>query len=135
MRPILSRKQFLKTFSLGLAVVLPKLDQPLKCATKSCYLQSCRLAGLSYYHYQEFTQTLQAGKVLELRAEPNNPHDPYAVEVFLPGQGKLGYLPRNCNHVVSHLLRQGQALRAEITRLHPEERIDRQLEIKIELLS
>jgi len=89
------------------------------------YLQSCALAGLPYYAFGDVEGSVVPGCRLELRAEPSNRYDRYAVEVFLPGsplrrRAKLGYLPRYANHVVSHLLRQDAAIRATV--IDPAER-------------
>lgn len=41
-----------------------------------------------------FVSTLQEGQVLDLRREPDNPHDPYAVQVWVVGR-HVGYVAAN----------------------------------------
>ena len=132
-----SRKHFLRRTMTGLGAVLLPPALQAKAKGSRIYLQSCRLAGLLYNEGIEKSSELRVGHRLSLRAEPTNPHDRYAVKLFRQGQGitlqKLGYLPRNCNHVVSHLLPQNIPLHAEITALYPEERPDRQVQGKVEM--
>jgi hypothetical protein len=82
-------------------------------------LQTSPIRG---YHYRcepaDLTR-LSVGATLTLAAQPDNPHDPYAVCVF-QGSKHIGYLPRENNHHVSRLLRQGARLTATINSIHPE---------------
>lgn len=59
-------------------------------------------------------QTLLAscheGLTVNLRREPDNPHDRWAIAVDLPHGGQLGYLPREDRRLASHL---DQGLKAE----------------------
>ena len=78
-----------------------------------------RIAELAYYDVQHVVRRLQPGTELCLVAEPTNPHDEFAVEVFY-GECKLGYVPRSDNRHLSRLLQQGVKLSCEVLEAKPE---------------
>ena len=61
------------------------------------------IAGFQHYDGAAVLTDLRPGTALNLRAQPDNPHDPFAVEI-LHGRTKLGYVPRFCNRQLSQLL-------------------------------
>lgn len=81
-------------------------------------LQTSPLRG--YIHHGDLAHllSLKIGDALALVAEPANPHDRHAVRVH-HGERHVGYLPRESNHVVSRLLRQGAPLRAAVAWIDP----------------
>lgn len=96
------------------------ISQPPRSLPTGVYrLQTSPLRGYSHYGDGAFLLTLKIGDALALVAEPANPHDRYAVRVHL-GERHLGYLPRESNHVVSRLLRQGAPLRGVIAWIDPD---------------
>lgn len=82
-------------------------------------LQTSPLRGAAHYADPATLAILKPGDPLELIAEPFNPHDLYAVRIHLNGR-HIGYLPRQSNHVVSRLLKQGAPLRGEVAWLAPD---------------
>lgn len=76
-------------------------------------LQTSPLRGYAHRGDLAHFHTLKLGDEITLCAEPANPHDKYAVRVHHQDR-HIGYLPRESNHVVSRLLRQGAPLRAVI---------------------
>lgn len=81
-----------------------------------------RIAGLPYYQAETVLQDLSPGMPLRLVAEPENPHDEFAVEMFF-GEVKLGYVPRSDNRHISRLLLQGATVVAEVIEVDPDESI------------
>ena len=81
-------------------------------------VQSSPLAGYRYHAAAQLWPQLRVGDPLELRREPDNPHDPNAVSVSWRGR-RLGYLPRRENAAAAWGLDRGQPLRARISRLAP----------------
>jgi hypothetical protein len=79
-------------------------------------VQSSPLAGYRYHAAAQLWPELRVGDALELRREPDNPHDPNAVSVSWRGR-RLGYLPRRENAAAAWGLDRGQAPRARISRL------------------
>ena len=83
-------------------------------------MQSSSLAGFRYHAGAELWDRLRVGDALELRREPDNPHDAQAIGVLWHGC-KLGYVPKRENGALAWALDRGEALRARISRLahHP----------------
>ncbi|WP_449426793.1 HIRAN domain-containing protein [Rhodanobacter umsongensis] len=77
------------------------------------HLQDCRIAGSQYYDCLAVLPDLRPGDRLQLRRQPDNPHDPRAVEVLWHDR-KLGYLPRLDNAAAASLLDRAHDLRGEI---------------------
>jgi len=93
-------------------------------------VQSSPLAGFRYHAAAEVWHELRVGDSLELRREPDNPHDANAVSVCWRGR-KLGYLPRRENAAAAWGLDRGQALRARISRLAPHPNPARRIEVEV----
>jgi hypothetical protein len=62
---------------------------------------------------------LHPGSQLELKAEPSNPHDSFAVVIYLDNL-KLGYVPRSDNKHLSRLIEQGAKLDCRVIEIDPE---------------
>jgi hypothetical protein len=60
---------------------------------------------------------LATGDELELRREPDNPHDSNAIEVYTRDGIKLGYVPRIANPIPASIADQDVAIGAEIADL------------------
>ena len=101
--------------SLLLAIALPASAQSVQML-----VQSSPLAGFRYGEAAEVWPQMRVGDALELRREPDNPHDPNAVRVEWQGR-KLGYVPRRQNAAVAWGMDRGAPLRARLSRLdeHP----------------
>ncbi len=70
--------------------------------------------------------------LLDLTAEPDNPHDYYAVRIEWRGR-KLGYVPRSDNRQLNRLLRQGAKLRGEVLESDPQAVVCEMLKVGVEL--
>ena len=93
-------------------------------------VQSSPLAGFRYHAAAEVWQELRVGDPLELRREPDNPHDANAVSVSWRGR-KLGYLPRRDNAAASWSLDRGQQLSARISKLAQHPNPARRIEVEV----
>jgi len=93
-------------------------------------VQSSPLAGFRYHAAAQVWPELQVGDALELRREPDNPHDANAVSVRWRGH-KLGYLPRRENAAAAWGLDRGQRLGARISRLAQHPNPARRIEIEV----
>ena len=93
-------------------------------------VQSSPLAGFRYHAAAHAWHELRVGDRLELRREPDNPHDANAVSVSWRGR-KLGYLPRRENAAVSWSLDRGQQLHARISRLAQHPNPARRIEVEV----
>ncbi|MBP9714470.1 MAG: HIRAN domain-containing protein [Sterolibacterium sp.] len=83
-------------------------------------VQSSPLAGFQYHAAATLWAQLKPNDPLQLKREPDNPHDVRAVRVEWQGQ-MLGYLPRSENQAVADEMDRGGRVEARIARLreHP----------------
>lgn len=80
-------------------------------------VQSSPLAGFQYHDAAAVWSEMKEGDALQLRREPDNPHDARAIRVEWRGR-MLGYLPRAENRAVSAAMdRQEGRIEARIARL------------------
>ncbi len=77
------------------------------------------LAGCQFYDGNRLVTTLEKGKSLALRREPDNPCDRNAVEILTADGIKLGYLPRASAESIARNLDRGIPVRAEISEVDP----------------
>ncbi len=70
------------------------------------------VAGFQYYDGPDIIHQLRAGQRYELVAEPENPHDAFAVAIYWHNR-QLGYIPRQENRSLSRLLQQGGKLHCQ----------------------
>jgi hypothetical protein len=102
----------------------PQAAIPPEVSGRRYVLNRFTVAGLAYYEGPDLVggkdgQPLTVGTRLNLTAEPDNPHDPYAVIIECHGH-KIGYVPRSDNHHLSRLLRQGAALECHAIDVDPD---------------
>ena len=93
-------------------------------------VQSSPLAGFRYGEAAEVWPQMRVGDPLELRREPDNPHDANAVRVEWRGR-KLGYVPRRQNAAVAWGLDRGSPLRARLSRLEEHANPARRIEFEV----
>ena len=113
----MQRRRFLIHLSQALAAcsALPGATHaaPQPGRTTHVHLQDCRLAGSQYYDCLAVLPDLRSGDQLQLRRQPDNLHDPRAIEVLWHDR-KLGYLPRMDNAAAASLLDRAHDLCGEI---------------------
>jgi len=71
------------------------------------------VAGFNHHQGHVVVGLIRPGDALVLRPEPHNPHDALAVALHWH-HFKLGYVPRNLNQPVAHLLAMGISLHARV---------------------
>lgn len=79
-------------------------------------VQLSPVAGFQYHEGERVWPLLRPGDHLELRREPDNPHDERAVGVRW-NEEMLGYVPRLENTAVAQMLDRGEVLHARIVSL------------------
>lgn len=97
------------------------------------------VAGRQYYDADKVWPHLHVGAKVRMKAQPDNPKDPYAVEVWYDHEGeeyKLGYIPMRRNLPVSQLLRMGwgDALEAVISRLDSKALLEQQIYLTLSIM-
>ena len=116
-----TRRDFVRQLFGLLALPMTGRASRLPAPQPSCRfrLERFHIAGFRYYEGLDVLTRLRPGDPLTLRAEPDNPHDPRAVEVYF-GRHKLGYVPRRKNAPLCRLLLQGAAVEGRVLAVHPE---------------
>lgn len=120
----MERRSFLGRFGVGAAGLLvpPAVLAEAPPATVRVQVLATCVAGVQYHAAMlpAVAATLRPGRLLVLRPEPDNPHDPDAVAVTVGEMGaRIGYVPRRGNPVLAALLRGGARVTAEIVRFNP----------------
>ncbi len=102
---------------------------------KRLYIDDFFISGLRYYDAIMVWEQLKIGTRLRLEQEPNNPHDEWAVAIYL-GEYHLGYIPRRSNGFIARLLRQGydDLFEIYINQICPDEDPNQQISVVLYLL-
>lgn len=88
------------------------------------------IAGLRYYRAEALSNLMQRGDELDLRLEPNNPHDPNAIMIFWH-QNKIGYVPSASAEQLQTLLKQYRNIAGKIIAIDPESGEQRWVKLNI----
>ena len=67
------------------------------------YLLQTFVAGFQFHKGMELLAHMQESDFLELRREPDNKHDPYAIALYWQHE-MIGYLPAESNETIAKLL-------------------------------
>lgn len=116
----LSRRAFLgRMLLMPLGAVSGQAAQDNK---RAVHLKNVYIAGTQFHEVSESADlaALAAGDDLELRREPDNPHDEYAVAVYTRAQRKLGFIPRHQNRTIARIMDQGVPVTATIDKVAPD---------------
>lgn len=125
----MDRSSFLKKITLTGAMLLSR-NAAEAIPLRTTILSSPYIAGFKYYGGIGVQGSLRVNEMLDLRREPDNRHDWYAVEVFAGGT-KLGYLPRDENKIIARMIDQGIPVRARITGINLTERPYRRVRVEV----
>lgn len=72
-------------------------------AKRKIYLLQTFVAGFRFYRGMQLLPYMQEGDLLELRRDPQNQHDSFAIALYWQ-QEMIGYLPAASNEVVARLM-------------------------------
>lgn len=79
------------------------LSVPEAQASRKIYLLQSFVAGFRFHKGMELLPVMQENDLLELRREPNNEHDAFAIALYWQ-QEMIGYLPAADNEPIARLL-------------------------------
>jgi hypothetical protein len=97
-------------------------------------LNKFSVAGFYYYKGSEIVKKMEPGEILNMKPEPENVHDKYAVELHYKGT-MIGYIPRSDNRHISRLLQQGLNMVCTIREVNPDEDTWHMCKVKVELVA
>jgi hypothetical protein len=80
-------------------------------------LDTFKLAGGQYYELKDVINEIHENDLLNLIADPENPHDEYAVEVHWD-QHKVEFLSKTQNRIIHNLLINDIPLVGVVTRIN-----------------
>lgn len=103
------------------------------------YLSDTHLAGRLYHRADDAWDRLRVGTKVALLRDPENRHDPSAVEVhFIDGETDymLGYLPREANELPAAMIDMGwgEAIECVISRIDPSAPYDEQISLILSIV-
>jgi hypothetical protein len=89
---------------------------------------SCHVAGFSHWYGAEVLSEMRPGDELALKAQPDNPYDPHAVEVYYQ-DAKIGYVPSGNNGLIAQLLFFGHddVFSARVSAIRPDQHPEQQV--------
>jgi hypothetical protein len=80
-------------------------------------LRIAGVAGAAQHHAEALAaDEVEPGRPLELRRDPDNPHDPNAIAVHLPGGAQVGWVPREVAAELAPRIDAGEPLSAVVLR-------------------
>jgi len=120
-----SRRDFIKAIFTGLPlyIALSEMNKlgwhnSIKPNKRRIQLMETSVAGFYYYEGYDNFELLKEGDSVFLRAQPKNPYDRYAVEIFhSKSQMKLGYIPRWQNIAIFSMLADGLKISGNISKI------------------
>jgi|SRR5665647_1159111 len=72
-------------------------------ASQKIYLLQSFVAGFRFHKGMKLLEYMQEQDIVELRREPNNEHDGFAVAIYWQ-QEKIGFLPAASNEIIARLM-------------------------------
>lgn len=123
----MNRAEFLKILGLG-AVGLALPPSLVKRHTVKIYDNYLR--GTAYYYAEKLLSIIKEGDELQLKREPDNVYDCFAIAVYYYGY-KLGYIPAYENIVLANMLDKGVNLHAFVSLCDPDENMYRAIAIEV----
>ena len=91
------------------------------------------VAGLQYHGWESIYNHVEASTELQLRPEPYNPYDRFAVAIFYR-QVKIGYVPRGENKHISRMICASVPLKCTLRKIDPEAPSWRRVRVEVSLL-
>ena len=79
------------------------------------FLLECHIAGTGYLNLKELEPGLTVNELLIMKREPDNKFDEHAVLILTQKGERLGFIPREKNEVIAHLMDAGKIIIGKIT--------------------
>lgn len=99
----------------------------------SRHILDCYIAGFTYWDGAEVIAELSLGDKIDIRSEPDCPHDPNAVSLYYKDT-KLGYIPQANNQLISTFLYYGYDIfESKVSQINQEAHPSRQMRITIKI--
>jgi len=123
----MNRRKFLQ---LAACLPLAFLRPTESVRPREIVLLETAVAGWRYHEGERVWTALHPGDRLELRREPDNPHDGMAIAIHGAG-AKLGYIPQIDNMVIANIMDQGSKVRGAVLHKNPSPHPWERMEIRV----
>jgi hypothetical protein len=108
-------KNELVKYSGGLIQLVYKQGGDLSLSSEEILSLECVVAGTTFIkNLHEIEAKLEQGQYLDLKREPDNKYDAFAVAIYNSHGEKLGYVPRDKNQMLARLMDAGKWFYAKI---------------------
>ncbi len=97
----MKRADFLSRL-IGVATI-GQMPLSVLIAKRKIYLLQCFVAGFRHYKGMELLREMEVNDFLELRREPENEYDAFAIALYWQ-QEKIGFVPADFNETIARLL-------------------------------
>lgn len=102
-------------YSGGLIQLIYKQGGDLSMSSEEILTLECVVAGTTFIkNLHEIETKLEQGQYLDLKREPDNKYDAFAVAIYNSQGEKLGYVPRDKNQMLARLMDAGKWFYAKI---------------------
>ena len=102
-------------YSGGLIQLIYKQGGDLSMSSEEILTLECVVAGTTFIkNLHEIETKLEQGQYLDLKREPDNKYDAFAVAIYNSQGEKLGYVPRDKNQMLARLMDVGKWFYAKI---------------------
>ncbi len=82
---------------------------------KEIFLMDCHVAGTTHLDLSHIEPDLTIDSLMIFKREPDNPHDPLAIQIFDEQGNRLGYIPKTKNEVTARLMDAGKLIFGKLT--------------------
>jgi len=102
-------------YSGGLIQLLYKQGGSLSLPSEEILSLECVVAGTTYIkNLSKIEKKLEKGQTLDLKREPDNKYDKFAVAIYNVQGERLGYIPRDKNETLARLMDAGKWFYAKV---------------------
>lgn len=108
--------ELVKVNNQGLSILLHESGGLTRPFGTEVNLLDCCIAGTTHRALETVEPLLELNAIFNLRREPANKYDSLAVAVYTIENAHLGYIPREKNEILAHLLDHGKLLEARLNR-------------------
>ncbi len=124
-----NKKEIIKVNS-GLAKSLAQGLINLDVMLKNINVLHTNVAGVYYHSPEEFADAIKEKDTIELKREPNNEYDKFAIALYFQGI-KIGFIPKDKNEVMANLMDAGKSFFGLVTQKGIDDYENLALEVEI----
>lgn len=110
----MAKKELVK-YSGGLIQLIYQKGGNLSLPDEEILSLECIVAGTTFIkNLNEIGEKVEKGQCLDLKREPDNKYDNFAIAIYNSQGDKLGYIPRDKNEMLARLMDAGKWFYAKV---------------------